>query len=106
MATETTGAPTDDHGTAESMVEVSAAPMDGPVVQIVETDEYGPILVDGAVLHALRVHTRRRWRGESTCVDDCAGELAALVRRGRRRRWPTSSTRACSASSSTRTARC
>ena len=58
-ATETTGA-----------ADASAPPMTGPTVQIVETDEYGPILVDGAcfTLYGFTPDAD----GEPTCVDDCA----------------------------------
>lgn len=74
MATETTGAT--DATTADSMVDASAPPMDGPAVQIVETDEYGPILVDGAcfTVYAFTPDVD----GEPTCFDDCAANWPPL----------------------------
>ena len=80
MATETTAAA--DATTAESMVEGSAAPMDGPVVQIVETDEYGPILVDGDCFTLYGFTPDAEGGGDSTCIDDCAANWPPLVRRG------------------------
>ena len=58
MAAETTAA------------DVSAPPSGGAAVQIAETDEYGPILVDGAcfTLYAFTQDVD----GVPACVDDCA----------------------------------
>ena len=44
--------------------------MEGPFVQVAESEEYGPILVDGQC-RALYAFTQDA-DGESTCVDDCA----------------------------------
>ena len=76
MATETTAAV--DATTAESTVEGSAAPMDGPVVQIVETDEYGPILVDGNCFTLYGFTPDADGGGDSTCVDECAANWPPL----------------------------
>jgi len=72
MATETTAA------TDESMAEGSAAPMDGPAVQIVETDEYGPILVDAECFTLYAFTPDAEGGGDSTCIDDCAANWPPL----------------------------
>ena len=76
MATETTAAA--DASTADSMVEDSAAPLDGPAVQIVETDEYGPILVDGECYTLYAFTPDSEGGGDSTCIDDCAANWPPL----------------------------
>jgi len=61
------------------VVSMSAASMpmaSGPFVQIAESPEYGPILVD-ADCRALYVFANDA-AGESTCVDDCAAAWPPL----------------------------
>jgi len=67
MATEAPGA---------TMTEGSAAEVSGPFVQVVETDEYGPILADSEC-HTLYGFTNDT-DGEPTCFDDCAATWPPL----------------------------
>jgi predicted lipoprotein with Yx(FWY)xxD motif len=69
MATEATTATTE-------MVEGSTPAVSGPFVQIEETDDFGPILVDSEcfTLYAFTEDTE----GTPTCVDDCAIEWPPL----------------------------
>jgi predicted lipoprotein with Yx(FWY)xxD motif len=76
MATETTAAA--DASTADSMAEGSEAPVDGPAVQIVETDEYGPILVDGECFTLYAFTPDSEGGGDSTCFDECAANWPPL----------------------------
>src|SRR4051794_3652080 len=58
-------------GSETSTSSAGSVPMpSGPFVQIAETAEYGPILVDNAC-RALYIFTNDA-NGEPTCVDDCA----------------------------------
>lgn len=62
----------DTMGTADSMPAAS-----GPFVQIAESDEYGPILVDSAC-RTLYVFAQDV-DGQPTCVDDCAANWPPLI---------------------------
>lgn len=70
-------APTASQAPAATTADGSAPAASGPFVQVVETDEYGPILVDGEcnTLYAFTNDTE----GESTCVDDCAAQWPPLL---------------------------
>jgi predicted lipoprotein with Yx(FWY)xxD motif len=68
--TATTEAADATAGEATAPTETAAAAMAGPFVQVAETDEYGPILVDSGC-RALYAFTQDV-DGEPTCVDDCA----------------------------------
>jgi len=64
--------------TGDTMASGESAPAaSGPFVQIVETDEYGPILVDGEcrTLYGFMQDAD----GEPTCVDDCATKWPPLL---------------------------
>ena len=67
---ETTEATADTMAAETTAADVSAPPTGGAAVQIAETDEYGPILVDGAcfTLYAFTQDVD----GVPACVDDCA----------------------------------
>jgi predicted lipoprotein with Yx(FWY)xxD motif len=60
----------------ESMSAASMPMASGPFVQVAESPEYGPILVD-ADCRALYVFANDA-NGESTCVDDCAAAWPPL----------------------------
>ena len=71
MATTATSA-------GESMATTGSEPMaSGPFVQLAESDEYGPILVDSEC-RTLYGFTQDA-DGEPTCVDDCAANWPALL---------------------------
>jgi predicted lipoprotein with Yx(FWY)xxD motif len=64
--------------TGESMAPAeSVAAVSGPFVQVAESDEYGPILVDSACrsLYGFAQDVD----GEPTCVDDCAANWPPLL---------------------------
>jgi predicted lipoprotein with Yx(FWY)xxD motif len=71
-----TEAPTATEVTGSTVTEGSAPAVSGPFVQIVETDEYGPILVDSECV-TLYGFTNDA-DGEPTCVDDCAATWPPL----------------------------
>jgi predicted lipoprotein with Yx(FWY)xxD motif len=60
-------------GTAPEASEAAAA---GPFVQVVETDEYGTVLVDGECRALYMFESDSD--GEPTCVDDCAAAWPPL----------------------------
>ena len=72
-ATEMPAATTGDSGAPTE----SVAAVSGPFVQVAESDEYGPILVDSAcrTLYAFTQDVD----GEPTCVDDCAVNWPPLL---------------------------
>jgi predicted lipoprotein with Yx(FWY)xxD motif len=78
MATEAMGteAPMATEAPGATMAEGSVPAVEGPFVQIVETDEYGPILADSQC-HTLYGFTNDT-DGESTCFDDCAATWPPL----------------------------
>jgi predicted lipoprotein with Yx(FWY)xxD motif len=79
--TASSEAPTGSEAAATSEPVASSAPESseaaaGPFVQVVETDEYGSVLVDGEcrALYMFESDTD----GESTCFDDCAAAWPPL----------------------------
>jgi predicted lipoprotein with Yx(FWY)xxD motif len=56
----------------------SMAPVSGPFVQVVETDEYGPILADHECRTVYIFAPDGEAGGEPTCVDDCAANWPPL----------------------------
>ena len=74
-AAVTTEAAADTSGESVAPAESTPA-VSGPFVQIVETDEFGPVLVDSEcrALYGFKEDTE----GEPTCVDDCAVEWPPL----------------------------
>jgi predicted lipoprotein with Yx(FWY)xxD motif len=72
MATEPTG--TEPMGTV--------AAVSGPFLQVVETEEYGPILADHECRTLYIFAPDGEAGGEPTCVDDCAGNWPPLFVEG------------------------
>jgi predicted lipoprotein with Yx(FWY)xxD motif len=81
MAEGTEAAGTEAAGTMAEGTEAagSMAPMTGPFVQIAESEEYGPILVDGGCFTLYMFVPDGDAGGEPTCTADCAANWPPLL---------------------------